>query len=64
MANPKKTFQTPQGEITRELTNDEVDSFAASGDNVCKQFKAADLFGKAGNIQAKVDAIAQYLGLM
>lgn len=52
----KKTFHTPEGITTRELTPEEIPLFPDA--------KAADDFSKSGQLSEKINIIAKYLGLM
>jgi hypothetical protein len=57
------TFHEPSGIKRRELIQKEIEDFAAMGDQECRRVLKKDLFDKAGNLQEKIDVIAEYLGL-
>ena len=60
----KKIFQTNTGFVERELTQTEINEFAAMGDISCKQDIAKKEFAASGQLQDKVNAIAKMLGLI
>lgn len=59
----KKTFCTPQGTITREITREELLSFAAHGDQEAKQVICKEKIAKALSLQDEIDAIKELLDL-
>ncbi len=59
----KKTFHTPQGEETRELTTQELTDLAALGDAEAKKEIAIEDVKKATDIDGLVDIILKYLEL-
>ena len=58
-----RTFYTPQGRETRELTKEEVDTFAQSGDIEAKKEKAGEKLALATTITHKIDAVIEFLGV-
>jgi hypothetical protein len=58
-----KTFFTPQGQVTRELTSEEIIKLADIGDSECKQDILKQDKGKAGTLQSRIEAIEKYLGV-
>lgn len=59
----KKTFYTPTGEETRELTSQELSFFAASGDIQARKEILSQDKAKALTIEERVAAIEKYLGV-
>lgn len=51
------------GRVKKQLTDAEIVSLADLGDTRAKKAVLKDEVSKAGNIQAKVDAIIKFLGL-
>jgi len=60
----KKEFHTPSGKITRELTKEEINIFAESGDIEAKKEIVKEDFKQLLTNQEKIDKIAAYLGLI
>ena len=59
----KKTINTPEGKIKRDLTPEEVDLLAQAGDIEAKKEIAKEDLSKASTVGQRVEAIEKYLGL-
>lgn len=58
----KKTFCTPQGNTTRELTDAEIEEWANLGDEECRIARAKKKKQQATSVREELDALWQYLG--
>ena len=57
------TFYSKDGKITREITKEERDKFAASGDQAAMTDLLKEEISKAISQDQKIDAILKYLGV-
>ena len=58
-----QTFNTPEGDIKRELSAQEILDAAKNGSSTAKMAICADKLSKAVAIQDEIDAIKEFLGL-
>ncbi len=58
-----KTFHSPEGKETKELTQREIEEFAALGDNDCKKELLKQSINKAKTLQEEIDALKEYVGV-
>lgn len=59
----KKQFHTSEGVIERELTEEEIQKFADSGDDECLKYLEKKEYVEATNLEEKIGVIARCLGL-
>lgn len=58
-----RTFFTPTGKETRELTQEELESFANSGDPECRKELSKQELKELSTSEQKIDLILDHLGL-